>query len=176
MAIRKIAKMGHPILRQKATLISPEQIHSQKIQQLIKDMLETVIDVDGRGLAAPQVHESIRLVLLELDEFEGFQIWINPKITALTEDCMLTYEGCLSVPGLRGAVIRPSKVRVEALDEQGKEIDLVLEDYSAIVAQHECDHLDGTLYIDKVELETLSYLDEYNKYSNFYFEDSSEEE
>ena len=90
-------------------------------------MLETVIDSDGRGLAAPQVHESLRLVLLELDEFEGFQVWINPTITAVTEDCMLTYEGCLSVPGLRGAVIRPSKVKVEALNENGKEINLILE-------------------------------------------------
>jgi peptide deformylase len=176
MAIRKIAKMGHPVLRQKASIIPPKKILSEEIQSLINDMLETVIDADGRGLAAPQIHESKRLVLIEIDELEDFQVWINPVITLLTEDCILTFEGCLSIPNLRGAVIRPSKVKVEALNEKGKPISLILEDFSAIVAQHECDHLDGTLYIDKVEVETLSYLDEYKKYSNYYLEDTSEEE
>ena len=165
MSIRKIAKMGHPILRKMAAPIPTEDITSPKIQRLINDMLDTVIDANGAGLAAPQVHESKRLVVLELDEMEGYQIWINPVITPLTDDHMLTFEGCLSIPGLRGAVARPTKISVEAFDRDGKEISLTLDGFSAVVAQHECDHLDGVLYIDRVETQTLAYMEEYRKYN-----------
>lgn len=165
MTIRKIAKMGHPILRKIAQPIPIEQISSPKIQKLIDDMLETVLDANGAGLAAPQVHESKRIVILELDEKIGFQVWINPIITSLTEDHMLTFEGCLSVPGLRGAVARPTKISVQALDRNGKDISMVLEGFSAVIAQHECDHLDGVLYVDRVETQTLAYMDEYRKYN-----------
>ena len=164
MSILKIARMGHPVLRQVARPIDPADILSPQIQQLIQDMLATVIDADGAGLAAPQVHVPLRLVLLSLDELEGFQIWINPVLTPLTEDYMLTYEGCLSVAGLRGAVARPAHIHVQALDQEGNIIDIELDGFSAIVAQHECDHLDGILYIDRLEPGTLMFLEEYRRF------------
>lgn len=164
MAILKIARLGHPVLRQPAQPIPPEDISSPQIQQLIDDMLATVIDADGAGLAAPQVHVPLRLVLLSLDELEGFQVWINPVLTPLTEEYMLTYEGCLSVPGLRGAVARPARVHVHALSAAGEVIDMELDGFSAVVAQHECDHLDGVLYVDRVEPGTMMFLEEYRRF------------
>jgi len=174
MAIRKIARMGHPILRRKAEPIPIEDITSSQIQNLIRDMFETVLDADGRGLAAPQIHESKRIVILEIQESEGFQVWINPVLQPLTEECMLTFEGCLSVPEMRAAVVRPSKVQVDAFNEKGEPISMILEDFPAVVAQHECDHLDGILYIDRMEPGTLSFLEEYHRYAHLY--DFSEEE
>ena len=179
MSILKIARMGHPVLRQVARPVDPEDITSPQIQQLIEDMLATVIDADGAGLAAPQVHVSLRLVLLSLDEFDGFQVWINPVLTPLTEDYMLTYEGCLSVEGLRGAVARPARVHVSALDREGNTIDMELDGFSAVVAQHECDHLDGILYIDRLEPGTLMFLEEYRRFGPWPlsgFADADEEE
>ena len=176
MSILKIARMGHPVLRQVAQPIAPEDISSPRIQQLIEDMLATVIDADGAGLAAPQVHVSLRLVLLSLDEMEGFQVWINPILTPLSEDHMLTYEGCLSVEGLRGAVARPARVHVQALDGDGNVIDMELDGFSAVVAQHECDHLDGILYIDRLEPGTLMFLDEYRRFGPWPLRQYAEEE
>jgi peptide deformylase len=164
MSILKIARMGHPVLRQVAQPVAPEDITSPRIQQLIEDMLATVIDADGAGLAAPQVHAPVRVVILSLDELPGFQVWINPVLTPLTEDYMLTYEGCLSVEGLRGAVARPARIHVQALDREGGVIDMELEGFSAVVAQHECDHLDGILYIDRLEPGTLMFLEEYRRF------------
>ncbi len=157
--------MGNPVLRQKANPIPVESIQSQPIRQLIQDMLETVIEYDGVGLAAPQVHRSVRLVLLCLDHEAGFEVWINPVITPIDDELVTTTEGCLSVPDLRGDVTRPSKVRVQALNQNGQALDRVLEGFPAVVAQHECDHLDGTLYVDNADTRTLSFLDEHHRYS-----------
>ena len=164
MSILKIARLGHPVLRQVAQPIDPEDITSPRIQQLVEDMLATVVDADGAGLAAPQVHVPLRLVILSLDELEGFQVWINPVLTPLTEDYMLTYEGCLSVEGLRGAVARPARIHVQALARDGSAIEMELEGFSAVVAQHECDHLDGILYVDRLEPGTLMFLEEYRRF------------
>ncbi|MEC7987242.1 MAG: peptide deformylase [Myxococcota bacterium] len=166
MSIRKIAKLGHPILRQKAQLVSLADLKTNEIKRLIQDMLETVIDADGAGLAAPQVHVSKRIVLLDIEEFEGFQIWINPTIRPLSEEHMVTFEGCLSVPGMRGAVARPDHIQVSGLYPDGTTFDIELEGYSAIVAQHECDHLDGILYIDRADPRGLAFISEYKKYSS----------
>ena len=164
MPILKIARMGHPVLRKIAAPVPEEAIRQESTQRLIDDMLDTVRDAEGAGLAAPQVHRSLRIVVLSLEEFEGFQIWINPVLIPQGDEFMLTFEGCLSVPGLRGAVARPSSVLVSALDREGRRVDLALEGYSAVVAQHECDHLDGILYLDKAEHRTVAFLDEYRKY------------
>ena len=145
MAIRKIARMGQPVLRKVAGAIPIEDIPSPAIQNLIQDMRDTVIDADGAGLAAPQIYESKRIVILRFHHSEDFQVWINPEITALSEEQLLTFEGCLSVPDLRGAVPRISQIHVKAYNERGEAFELTLEDYPAIVAQHECDHLDGIL-------------------------------
>ena len=176
MSILKIARMGHPVLRQVAQPIAPEDISSPYIQQLIEDMLATVVDADGAGLAAPQVHVSLRLVLVSLDEVEGFQVWINPVLTPLPGEHILTYEGCLSIEGLRGAVARPARVHVQALDRSGQILDMELDGFSAVVAQHECDHLDGILYIDRMEPGTLMFLDEYRRFGPWPLRQYAEEE
>ena len=168
MAIRKIARAGHPVLRQIVGAVPPEEIGSPAIQKVIDDMLDTVVDADGAGLAAPQIHESLRIVVLELDsiETEGtrpsdrFMVWVNPEISTLSDDLMIGFEGCLSLPGLRGAVARATEIEVRAYDRNGKQICLRLSDFDAVVSQHECDHLDGVLYIDRVEERTLSFLEE----------------
>ena len=176
MSILKIAKLGHPVLRTPAKEVPVESISTPIIQKLISDMKETVLDADGAGLAAPQVHESKRIVLLSIDEFEELQVWINPIITHLSEELLITFEGCLSVPKMRGAVARTSHIRVQGYNEHAEPFDFELEGYSAVVAQHECDHLDGIVYIDRIEPGTLAFLDEYKKYRGFLFSMLTDEE
>ena len=165
MSILKVAKMGNPVLRRIAKSIPPEHISSPAVQRLIQNMLDTVLEYDGVGLAAPQVHESVRLVLLCLEPDEGFEVWINPVLTPTTDKELSTTEGCLSVPGLRGDVSRPCAVKVEAYNHQGQFFERHLEGFPAVVAQHECDHLDGVLYVDKVDTKTLSFLEEFRRYA-----------
>jgi len=180
VAIRKIAQMGEPVLRRRAAAIDPNEIASPFIQTLIDDMIETMHDADGAGLAAPQVYESLQLCVIEVDQnprypqFEPIPltVLINPIVTPLVgkggelsaEDSFQMYEGCLSVPGMRGQVARPRKVRVEALDRQGKALDFVWESFRAVVVQHETDHLLGTLYVDRVDPKTLTFLREYERF------------
>lgn len=156
MAILKVARMGHPVLRQKCAPIDPQKITGPEVQGLIRDMFETMVEYNGVGLAAPQVHQPVQLVIAggEADD-EGrprFRVLINPTVTVLDAESRLgMYEGCLSVPGLRGWVERPSSVKVEAYNEKGAKIDFTLEGFPAVVIQHECDHLDGVLYVDRIE-------------------------
>ena len=180
MAIRKIAQMGEPVLRRRADPIDPKQIASPLIQTLIDDMIETMHDADGAGLAAPQVYESLQLCVIEVDQnprypqFEPIPltILINPIVTPLVgvgdqlspEDSFQMYEGCLSVPGMRGQVVRPRKVRVQASDRHGKALDFVWESFRAVVVQHETDHLWGTLYVDRADPKTLTFLREYERF------------
>ncbi len=173
MAILKIARMGHPVLREKCAPIDPATIQGPEVQGLIRDMFETMGEYSGVGLAAPQVHRPVQLVIAggEADE-EGrqkFRVLINPRITVLDEQDQLgMYEGCLSLPGLRGWVERPASVRVEALDANGTEVSFTLEGFPAVVMQHECDHLQGVLYVDRIndmrkfafELEADRYFEE----------------
>ncbi|MEI9953358.1 MAG: peptide deformylase [Pseudomonadota bacterium] len=181
MAIRKIAQMGEPVLRRKADLVDPNEIPSPFIQTLIEDMIETMHDADGAGLAAPQVYESLQLCVIEVDQnprypqFEPIPltVLINPIVTPLVgsvagelsaEDSFRMYEGCLSVPGMRGQVVRPRKVRVQALDRAGNALDFVWESFRAVVVQHETDHLLGTLYVDRADPRTLTFLREYERF------------
>ncbi|HYQ01198.1 MAG TPA: peptide deformylase [Polyangiaceae bacterium] len=180
MAIRKIAQMGEPVLRRRADPIDPKEIASPFIQTLIDDMIETMHDADGAGLAAPQVYESLQLCVIEVDQnprypqFESIPltVLINPIVTPLVgvdgalsvEDSFQMYEGCLSVPGMRGQVVRPRKVRVQALDRKGKALDFVWESFRAVVVQHETDHLLGTLYVDRADPKTLTFLREYERF------------
>jgi peptide deformylase len=156
MAILKVARMGHPVLRQKCKPIDPAAITGPAVQGLIRDMFETMVEYNGVGLAAPQVHQPVRLAIAggEADE-DGrptFRILINPEITVLDETNRLgMYEGCLSVPGMRGWVERPAAVTVRAYDEKGQRQEFSLEGFPAVVIQHECDHLDGVLYVDRIE-------------------------
>src|SRR4051812_13045489 len=172
--------MGEPVLRRKADLVDPSAIGSPFIQTLIDDMIETMHDADGAGLAAPQVYESLQLCVIEVDknprypQFEPIPltVLINPVLTPLVgaggtlaaEDCFQMYEGCLSVPGMRGQVARPRKVRVQALDRAGNPLDFVWESFRAVVVQHETDHLHGTLYVDRADPKTLTFVREYERF------------
>ncbi len=154
MAIRKVAVLGHPVLRQLAQKVPAEKLSSPEIQTLIRDMIETMVEYDGRGLAAPQVHESIQIVVMLWDFEEtkkpGVLCLINPEIKPLTEEASSFWEGCLSVPGMRGKVTRPNKIQVVALDQKGEKLEFVAEGFAATVVQHECDHLLGKIYVDRI--------------------------
>ncbi len=164
MAILKIAKMGHPVLRRVADPV--ENPTAPQVQGLIRSMVETMIDADGAGLAAPQVHVPRRLVIFQApaerseipeDGEEAFDhsapltVLINPQIEFLTEERELGMEGCLSVPGLRGMVPRCTHIRYSGLNEQGEEYSREARGFHARVVQHECDHLDGILYPQRME-------------------------
>ena len=155
MAILKVARMGHPVLREKCRPIDPKAITGPEVQRLIRDMFETMAEYNGVGLAAPQVHHPVRMAITggETDE-DGrpeFRVLINPEIEVLDESRLGMFEGCLSVPGMRGWVERPQGIRVTAWNERGEKQEFTLEGFSAVVTQHECDHLDGVLYVDRIE-------------------------
>jgi peptide deformylase len=171
--ILKVARMGHPVLRQEAEPIPPEQITSPEVQNFIDDMIETMYDYDGAGLAAPQVHVSKQIVVMEVSQNPRYPnapaipltVYINPEITPLTEDMDEDWEGCLSVPGLRGRVPRYTKIQLRAYDRDGQRVDFVAEGFHARVIQHECDHLWGKLYIDRVrDTTSLTFMEEFMKY------------
>jgi peptide deformylase len=170
MAILKVARMGHPVLRQECTPIPLEAIKGPEVQRLIRDMFETMADYAGIGLAAPQVYEPVRLVIAGGETERGgrpkFRVLINPELTVRPgAGRMGMYEGCLSVPGLRGWVERPDKVNVKAFDENGTRLDFDVDGYPAIVIQHECDHLDGVLYVDRIEDKAkFGFEEEANRY------------
>lgn len=177
MAIRKVARLGNPVLRKKGRKLKESEIRSAEIRRLIEDMIETMHEYTGVGLAAPQVHESLQLAIIEItpdnkrypeQKARGLTVFINPVLTVLDEKTQGFWEGCLSVPGLRGLVYRPRKVQVDYLDENGKKQKLVAEDFLATVLQHELDHLGGTLYIDRVEnapgKTPLAFNEEHDRY------------
>jgi peptide deformylase len=173
MAILKVARLGHPILRQVAEAVSPEAIGSPDIQGLIDDMLETMEEYDGAGLAAPQVHVSRRIVIYGVSANPRYPdaddvpltVLVDPKVTAATKETEEDWEGCLSVPDMRGKVPRSTRVRVEAYGRDGQPLRFTAEGFHARVVQHECDHLDGILYLDRMRsLETLSFLPEFHRY------------
>jgi peptide deformylase len=181
VAIRKIAQLGEPVLRRVARPLSVEELKSPVIQTLIDDMIETMHDADGAGLAAPQVYESVQLCVIEISKNPRYPeavdipltVLVNPIVTPavasptdalLPEDSIAMFEGCLSVTGVRGQVTRPRHVRVHALDRQGNPLDFEWEGVRASVVQHETDHLQGVLYVDRVDTKTLTFLREYERY------------
>ena len=170
MAILKIAKMGHPILLQKAKKVDDPT--DPKIKTLVNDMLETLDDLgNGVGLAAPQVHVSLQVVIFETASNDGKEVnlitLINPKIDVLTKETSIDWEGCLSVPGLRGQVIRPNKIKYSGLDLKGNEIETIAEGFNARVVQHECDHLFGILYPHRMkDLSSLQFVSEAKHWVN----------
>jgi peptide deformylase len=171
MSILKVARMGHPVLRAKARALDKAEIRSAAIQKLIDDMLDTMSEYHGVGLAAPQVHEGVRLFVAALDsgdddeeESEAIAI-INPEITIVGSDVVEDWEGCLSIPDIRGRVPRARDIKVRALDRTGARIELSAHDFPARVIQHETDHLDGVLFFDRMQsLVSMTFLDEYARY------------
>ena len=167
MAILKIAKLGNPILRRQADPISLREIRSADIQRLIDDMLETMYDEPGIGLAAPQVSRSVQLMVMGCEGEGGFPetVFINPSIAFYGPLQVENWEGCLSVDGLRGKVTRPSLIRVKALDRQGKPMDFEATGLYAVCIQHEMDHLIGKLFLDRMtDMSTLAQLTEFEQY------------
>src|SRR5262245_18495638 len=170
MTILKVARMGHPVLRTKARALDKGEIKGAPIQRLIDDMIETMIEYHGVGLAAPQVHESVRIFCTERDTPEECEeappvVVINPEISVIGSDIVQDWEGCLSIPDIRGRVPRAREIRVHAMDRKGDRIELRAHDFPARVIQHETDHLDGVLFFDRMRsFETLSFLEEYSRH------------
>jgi len=159
MAIRKIATLGHPVLRETARKLTREELASPRVQTFIDDLVETMHDANGAGLAANQVYEPIRICAIEVRNNPRYPykpnfpltILVNPEVTPTTEDTFLNYEGCLSVPNLRGEVRRFTGVHVRAWDREGKDVELDIKGLTAGTFQHEVDHLDGKVFLDRVE-------------------------
>jgi len=170
MSILKVARMGHPVLRARAKPLDKATVKSTATQKLIDDMMETMAEYHGVGLAAPQVHEGLRLFVASLDSERGEEpsepvAIINPEISPIGPDISEDWEGCLSIPDIRGKVPRHYEIRVRGLDREGQPIDLRARGFSARVIQHETDHLDGILFFDRMQgFETLTFLDEYSRY------------
>ena len=170
MSVKEILKMGNPLLREVAEDFSVEEIKNSETQLLLEDMWHSLAAAGGIGLAAPQIGISKQLAVIKLTEesdrypdmedSEAFIIF-NPKITVLDKTEQGFWEGCLSVPGLRGFVERPRKIRVDFLDEDAKPRSIEVEDFLATVFQHELDHLVGKLYVDRIkDITTLMFEDE----------------
>ena len=169
MAILKIARMGHPVLRRRADPVADPT--APRIQALVRNMIETMQDADGAGLAAPQVHVPLRVVIFHVPESRAgtgendgpmpLTVLINPEIEPLSEETALGWEGCLSVPGLVGAVPRFTRIRYAGLTPSGERIEREAADFHARVVQHECDHLDGMLYPQRMtDLSLLMFQEE----------------
>jgi peptide deformylase len=169
MSILKVTRMGHPVLRQLARPLDASEVRSPDIQRLIDDMFETMAEYQGIGLAAPQVYRSVRLFVAGYDEGgdHGFpkMALINPEITIVDPEIVEDWEGCLSIPDIRGQVPRAREIHVRALDRHGKTRDFKARGFTARVIQHETDHLDGVLFFDRMKsFETLTFLEEFGKY------------
>lgn len=176
MAILKVARLGHPVLRRKAVPVSKDEIASPRVQQLIDDMFETMIEYQGIGLAAPQVHEGLRLFVagvrkadvpgvIEADADMPFLAVINPEVVPVTKEVVSDWEGCLSIPDIRGQVPRPDSVRLRALDRTGRKFELVAHGLPGRVIQHETDHLDGIVFFDRMKtFESLAFMDEFRRF------------
>ena len=170
MTVRKVIKMGNPLLREVAKEFTKDEILSGDMHDLITHMWDTMYAYDGIGLAAPQIGLSRQLAVIHLEEdSERYPdlveskkfIIFNPSISVLDETKQEFWEGCLSVPGLRGPVSRPRKIKVDYLDENAKENSIELEDFLATVFQHELDHLFGKLFVDRMEdISLLAYEEE----------------
>ena len=161
--------MGHPVLRQRGRPLEMSELLSPAVQTLIDDMIATMHEYNGVGLAAPQVHQSLRLFVAlleeEPDDATTATVVVNPEIVANTSTTEEGWEGCLSIPDIRGLVPRLTDVTVRALDRTGRAVELRLRDFPARVALHETDHLDGVLFFDRVtSIQSLTYLEEYSRF------------
>jgi len=161
--------MGHPVLRERARPLSKSDLRDPLLQKLIDDMIDTMHEYHGVGLAAPQVHEGLRVFVALLDEEPSAKsdavVVVNPEIVPATQETEEGWEGCLSIPDIRGMVPRYSAIAVSALDRHGKAVELQLKKFPARVVQHETDHLDGVLFFDRMtSMQSLTYLDEYSRF------------
>jgi peptide deformylase len=167
MAVREVLRMGHPVLRERAKRV--DAIATRELRDLVQDMKDTMAARNGAGLAAPQIGVGQRVVIFGVQgnprypdaEDVPFTVLVNPQITLLTREVEEGWEGCLSVPGMRGVVPRYTKLRYAGTDEEGNPIDRVAEGFHARVVQHECDHLDGILYPQRMtDMSRFGFIEE----------------
>ena len=168
MTVREILHIGHPVLREEAQPVDPAAV-----QDLIDDLVDTMRAANGAGLAANQIGEPVQVCVIEVKDNPRYPdaeaipltVLINPVVSPLTAEMEEGWEGCLSVPDMRGVVPRYTAVRLEAYDREGNRIDVVGKEFFARVLQHETDHLRGLVYLDRMkDLSTLTHLAEWNKY------------
>lgn len=158
MVLRKIAHIGHPVLRTEASKLTPDTLKSDATQALIDDLIETMRDAHGAGLAAPQVYAPVQICVVEVTNNPRYPykpnipltVLVNPELEPISEETFENYEGCLSVPNLRGVVTRHARVRLRALDRDGRVLDGDFSGFTAGTFQHEIDHLHGRIFVDRV--------------------------
>jgi len=175
VTLLKIAQIGNPVLRQRARELGEAELGSESVQRFIDDLVETMRDANGAGLAAIQVHVPLRIFAVEVKDNPRYPykpnvpltIVVNPVIEPLTTETFENYEGCLSVPNLRGIVERFTEIRLTGLDREGHAIDRVVRGLTAGTFQHETDHLDGVIFLDRVKdprtLATWTEFDRFHK-------------
>jgi peptide deformylase len=173
MAVLEILHIGHPTLRQRARELTAEELASPDIQQLIDDLIETMHAANGAGIAAPQVGRSLAVCIVEIRENPRYPylpsipltVLVNPRITPISSETFSNYEGCLSVPNLRGRVTRSTEISLSSLDRTGARTEREVRGLSAGVYQHECDHLTGQLFVDRVtDLQSLTTWPEFERH------------
>ena len=173
MALRKIATIGHPVLRELARALTLDELASPATQALIDDMIETMRDANGAGIAANQVYAPVQICVICVENNPRYPykpnfpltVLVNPVVEALTTETFRNFEGCLSVPNLRGEVERFTQVRVRALDRNGGPLDFDVKGLTAGTFQHELDHLRGKLFVDRVtDTTTLCTLSEFERH------------
>ena len=171
--ILKVTRLGHPVLRQKAQSLSPEEITSAQTKGFLEDLFETMHEYDGIGIAAPQVHVSLAVAILGVGSSPRYPhapevpetVLINPKIKPLSKKIVTDWEGCLSVEGFRGQVPRWHSIEVESYNPKGEKVRFRADGFYARVIQHECDHLQGKVYLDRMKnLLTLTHSKEFDRY------------
>lgn len=169
----KIAHIGHPVLRQRARELAVSEIASDDTQRFIDDLVETMRDANGAGLAASQVHNPVRICAIEVRNNPRYPykpnwpltVLVNPVVEPLTGETFDNFEGCLSVPNLRGLVPRYTQLLVRAIGRDGKPLEVEVRGVTAGTFQHELDHLDGTLFLDRVtDTKTLCTWDEFRRH------------
>jgi peptide deformylase len=183
MSILKVARIGHPVVRETARDLTAAEIRSPGFQKLIDDMVETMHEYEGVGLAAPQVHVGLRLAVLEVPSYDErteeavpLLVLVNPRVTPLGAQKVVGAEGCLSIPGLRGSVPRYKKVRLQALDRHAEPYAVEAAGFFARVIQHECDHLAGEVYLDRMQgMRTLAFNEEMDRHKAERDEDETAE-
>jgi peptide deformylase len=170
--ILKVARIGHPVIRSAARDVPSEVLASPEFQHLVDDMVDTMHEYDGVGLAGPQVHVGLRVAVLEVPASDEraraavpLTVLVNPVVTPIGDEKEPAWEGCLSIPDLRGVVPRWKRLRLDALDRQGQPYTVEADGFFARVIQHECDHLEGGVYLDRMEgMRSLSFLREFERF------------
>ena len=173
MSILKVARLGHPVIRTPAEVVPNESITSAQMQRFLDDMIETMHEYEGVGLAAPQVYTSLQIAVIEVTDNRRYPgegpipltVLINPKILTMSKKPLEDWEGCLSVNDFRGKVPRADSLEVEAYNRKGEKVKFHAHGFFARIIQHECDHLAGKVFLDRMpNLSTLTHLHEFARY------------